>query len=139
MINEDALAYKRGDFAEFTLHLGAGSKRCRGLVLNTAVSHGRAARQVWIVDMDDATPEQEAHWTKKKHIVPETAFSCIVGSVLIGRETLLRDNPVCFPVQNGREVQEIPAVTLSIALPVPIENDLPKAEGGAGEPNTNRG
>ena len=38
--------------------------------------------------------------------------------------TLLRDNPVCFPVQNGGEVVEIPAVTVSIALPVsqPVED-----------------
>jgi hypothetical protein len=119
MINEDALAYKRGDLVEFTLHLGGGPKRCRGLVLNTAVLHGRAARQVWIVDMDDATSQQETQWTKKKHIVPEREISCLIPSVLIGRDTLLRDNPVCYPVQNGREAVEIPAVTVSIALPVP--------------------
>lgn len=117
MINEDALAYKRGDLVEFTLHLGGGPKRCRGLVLNTAVLYGRAARQVWIVDMDDATPQQEAQWTKKKHIIPEREISSLIPTVLIGRDTLLRDNPICFPVQNGKEVVEIPAVTVSIALP----------------------
>ena len=134
MINEDALAYKRGDLVEFTLHLGTGPKRCRGLVLNTAVLYGRAARQVWIVDMDDATPEQEAHWTKKKHIVPEREISSVISTVLIGRDTLLRDNPICYPVQSGREIVEIPAVTVNIALPVPqaAENELTKTgESGA--------
>lgn len=119
MINEDALSYKRGDLVEFRLHLGAGPKRCRGLVLNTAVLYGRAARQLWIVDMDDATPEQEAHWTKKKHIVPESEIIALIPSVLIGRDTLLRDNPVCFPVQNGKGVVEIPAVSVNVALPMP--------------------
>ena len=37
---------------------------------------------------------------------------------MIGGETLLRDNPICFLVQNGRETVEIPAVTVSVALPV---------------------
>lgn len=118
MINEDALVYKRGDLVEFKLHLGAGSKRCRGLVLNTAVLLGHSARQLWIIDIDDATPEQEAHWTKKKHIVPEGEISALLPSVLIGRDTLLRDNPVCFPIQNGKEVVEIPAVCVNVALPV---------------------
>jgi hypothetical protein len=132
MINEDALAYKRGDLVEFTLNLGGGPKRCRGLVLNTAVLYGRAARQVWIVDMDNATPQQEAQWTKKKHIVPEAEISCLIPSVLIGRDTLLRDNPICFPVQNVRGVVEIPAVTVAIALPVsqPAENEPLVAEEG---------
>ena len=118
MINEDALAYKRGHLVEFTLHLGGGPKRCRGLVLNTAVLYGRAARQVWIVDIDDATPQQEAAWTKKKHIIPEREISCVISSMLIGRDTLLRDNPICFPVQNGKDVVEIPAVTVNVALPI---------------------
>jgi hypothetical protein len=61
----------------------------------------RAARQVWVVDMDDATPQQEAHWTTKKLIVPERDIVCLISSVLIGRDTLLRDNPICFPVQNA--------------------------------------
>jgi hypothetical protein len=46
MMNEDALVYKRGDLVEFTLHLGGGPKRCRGLVLNTAVLYGRVAAPV---------------------------------------------------------------------------------------------
>lgn len=136
MINEDALVYKRGDLVEFTLHLGGGPKRCHGLVLNTAVLHGHAARQVWIVDMDDATAQLEAQWTKKKHIVPEREISCLISSVLIGRDTLLRDNPICFPVQNGREVVEIPAVTVSIALPVsqPVQEEEQRKAGAAIEP-----
>ena len=76
MIDEEALAYKRGDLVEFTLHLGGGPKRCRGLVLNTAVFFGRAARQVWVVDMDNATPQQEAQWTKKKPLSPK-GKSCV--------------------------------------------------------------
>jgi hypothetical protein len=119
MINEEALNYKRGDLVEFTLHLGGGPKHCRGLVLNTGVLLGRAARQIWIVDMDDATPQQEAYWTKKKHLVPEGDITSLFSSVLVGRDTLLRENPICYPVQNGREVVEIAAVTVSIALPVP--------------------
>jgi hypothetical protein len=119
MINEDALAYKRGDLVEFTLNLGGGPKRCRGLVLNTAVLFGRAARQVWIVDMDDATAQLGAQWINKKHIVPESEISCLIPNVLIGRDTLLRDNPICFPVQSGREVLEVPAVVVNVALPVP--------------------
>ncbi len=124
MINEEALVYKRGELVEFTLHLGGGPKPCRGLVLNTAVLHGRAARQVWIVDIDNATPEQEAHWARRKHLVPEREISCLISSVLIGRETLLRENPVCYPIQNGREVVEIPALTVSIALPLPHFTEL---------------
>jgi hypothetical protein len=120
MINEDALHYKRGDLVEFTLNLGGGAKPCRGLVLNTAVLFGRAARQVWILDMDGATPEQEAAWIRKKHIIQESSISCLNTSVLIGKDTLLRDNPICFPVKNGNETTEIPAVTVSVALPVPL-------------------
>lgn len=119
MINEDALSFKRGDLVEFQLHLGAGAKRCRGLVLNTAVAYGRAARQLWVIDLDDATPEQEAHWTKKKHIVPEREITALLPSVLIGRDTLLRDNPICFPVQDANGIIEISAVSISVALPVP--------------------
>lgn len=117
MINEDALSFKRGDLVEFQLHLGAGAKRCRGLVLNTAVLYGRAARQLWVIDIDDATPEQEAQWTKKKHIIPEREITALIPSVLIGRDTLLRDNPVCFPVQDVNGIKEIPAVSISVALP----------------------
>ena len=84
MINEEALWYQRGDLVEFHLNLGGGSKTCRGLVLNTAVLFGRGARQVWILDMDGATPEQEAHWTKRKHIVHEEDITSRIPSVVIG-------------------------------------------------------
>ena len=66
MINEDALAYKRGDLVEFTLDLGRGPKRCRGLVLNTAVLHGHSARQLWVLDMDDATPNKKPHGQRRR-------------------------------------------------------------------------
>jgi hypothetical protein len=119
MINEDALSYKRGDLVEFELRLGGGTKRCRGLVLNTAVLFGRGARQLWILDMDDATPEQEAQWTKKKHIVHEEDIVAAIPSVVIGGDTLLRDNPISFPVHDGKVGQvEMPAVAVTISVPV---------------------
>src|SRR5579864_2377581 len=103
MINEEALWYKRGDLVEFKLTLGGGPKTCRGLVLNTAVLFGRGARQLWILDMDDATPDLNSHWTNKKHIVHEEDILCILPSVVIGGDTILRDNPISYPVHNGRE------------------------------------
>lgn len=118
MIDENALWYKRGDLVEFELHLGAGVKICRGLVLNTAVLVGRGARQVWIHDMDNATPELESTWTKRKHIVHEEDIISKLDSVLIGSDTLLRDNPVSFPVQYGKDTVEQPAIEITIALPV---------------------
>lgn len=118
MIDESALSYKRGDLVEFQLRLGGGPKKCRGLILNTAVLYGRAARQLWILDMDDPTPQLEAAWTRRKHIVHEEDIIAHIPSTVIGGDTLLRDNPVCFPVQNGRETVEIPAVTVNVALPV---------------------
>jgi hypothetical protein len=122
MINEDALSYKRGDLVEFKLSLGGGPKTCRGLVLNTAVLFGRGARQIWILDMDDATPEQQAHWTNKKHIVHEEEIISRIPSVVIGADTILRDNPVSFPVHDGqRGLYDIPAVTVTIALPMLVK------------------
>jgi hypothetical protein len=127
VIDENALWYKRGDLVEFKLNLAGGAKTCRGLVLNTAVLFGRGARQLWIVDMDDATPEETARWTSKKYIIGENEIGCLIPSVLIGRDTLLRDNPICYPVQNGADVMEIPTVTVNVALPLPpdpcVENE----------------
>jgi len=120
MIDESALWYKRGDIVEFDLRLGGGPKRCRGLVLNTAVLHGRGARQLWILDMDEATPELEAHWTKKKHIVHEEDIIASIPSTLIGRDTLLRDNPISFVVQDGKAgLVERPAISVAVAVPLP--------------------
>ncbi len=118
MIDESALSYKRGDLVEFQLRLGGGPKKCRGLILNTAVLFGRGARQLWILDMDDPTPQLEAAWTKRKHIVHEEDIIAHIPSTVIGGDTLLRDNPVCFLIQNGRECVEIPAVTVNVVLPV---------------------
>lgn len=119
MIDEDALWYKRGDLVEFDLRLGGGPKRCRGLVLNTAVLFGRGARQLWILDMDDATPELEKVWTKKKHIVHEEDIISSIPSTVIGGDTLLRDNPVSFPVKDGKMgLVERPAITVTIAAPL---------------------
>jgi hypothetical protein len=36
---------------------------------------------------------------------------------LIGADTILQDNPVSYPVQNGRDVVETPSVTVTISLP----------------------
>jgi len=120
MIDENELWYKRGDLVEFDLRLGGGPKRCRGLVLNTAVLFGRGARQLWILDMDGATPELEAAWTKKKHIVHEEDIIACIPSTVIGGDTLLRDNPVSFPVQDGKlGLVERPAVTVTIAVRLP--------------------
>lgn len=118
MIDENALWYKRGDLVEFKLNLGGGAKTCRGLVLNTAVLFGRGARQLWIVDMDDATPEQSAHWINKKHIVHEEEITSMIPSVFIGGDTILRDNPVSYPVQDGQTgLTDTPAVSVTIAVP----------------------
>src|ERR1022692_627009 len=117
MISEDALCYNRGTLVEFKLNLGGGAKTCRGLVLNTAVLFGRGARQLWILDMDDATPAQKDQWTNKKHIVHEEDIICELPSVVIGAETLLRDNPISYPVQDGKKgMRDTPAITLTVAV-----------------------
>jgi hypothetical protein len=118
MIDESALWYKRGDLVEFKLNLGGGPKTCRGLVLNTAVMFGRGARQLWILDMDDPTPEQQAHWTNKKLIVHEEDIIARIPSVVIGSETILRDNPISYPVHDLKTGErDIPAVTVTVPFP----------------------
>jgi hypothetical protein len=126
MIDETQLAFPRGTLVEFRLHLGGGTKTCRGLVLNTAVLMGKGARQVWILDMDDPTPQLESQWTKKKFIVPEGDILCIIPSTVIGGETLLRDNPVCYPVRDMHGEREIPAVEVTIPFPVSSTQQAPK-------------
>lgn len=119
MINEEELSYKRGELVEFKLMLGSGTRRCRGIILNTAVLYGRAARQVWVLDIDDATAELNARWTNKKIIIPEGDVACLIASVPIGRDTLLRENPVCCPVRDMQRGEwETPAITVTVALPV---------------------
>ena len=119
MIDETQLSFPRGTLVEFRLHLGVGTKTCRGLVLNTAVLMGKGARQVWILDMDDPTPQLQAQWTKKKFIVPENDILSIIPSTVLGGETLLRDNPVCYPVRDMHGEREIPAVEVTVPLPLP--------------------
>ena len=116
MIDESQLSYPRGTLVEFRLHLGGGTKTCRGFVLNTAVCVGKGARQVWILDMDDPTPALEAQWTRKKFIVPENDILCIIPRTFIGQEALLRDNPVCYPVRDLHGEREIPAVDPGVHL-----------------------
>lgn len=118
MINEEELSYKRGELVEFKIHLGGGPRRGRGVVLNTAVLYGRAARQIWVLDMDDATPEINARWTNKKIIIPEGDVVALIPSVPIGRETLLRENPVCCPVRDLKRGEwETPAIMVTVAVP----------------------
>jgi hypothetical protein len=118
VINEDALWYKRGTLVEFTLNLAGGPGKCRGLVLNTAVLIGRGARQIWIIDIDDATPEQQQYWVNKKHIVHEEDIISAIPSTVIGGDTILRDNPVSFPVQDlVRGEWDTPAATITVAVP----------------------
>jgi hypothetical protein len=117
VIDENALSYKRGELVEFKLNLAGGPKKCRGLVLNSAVLFGRGARQLWIVDMDDATPEQQKRWTNKKHIVNEEDIISLIPTVLIGGDTILRENPPSYPVQNGSTERDTPAVIVTIPLP----------------------
>jgi hypothetical protein len=119
MINEEELWYKRGDLVEFKLTLGGGPRRCRGIVLNTAVLYGRGARQIWVLDMDDDTAELNARWTNKKIIVHEEDIVSHIPSVPIGRDTLLRENPVCCPVRDFKRGEwETPAITVTVAVPV---------------------
>jgi len=119
MINEEELWYKRGDLVEFKLTFGGGPMRCRGVVLNTAVLYGRGARQIWVLDMDDATPELNARWTNKKIIVHEEDIVSAIPNVPIGRDTLLRENPVCCPVRDLRRGEwETPTITVTVAIPV---------------------
>ncbi len=134
MIDESALSYKRGELVEFQLRLGGGPKKCRGLILNTAVLFGRAARQLWILDMDDPTPQLETAWTKRKHIVHEEDIIARIPSTVIGGATLLRDNPVCFPVQNGRDTVEIPVVTVNV--PLPMQHPVTKEPDGSAQPDS---
>jgi hypothetical protein len=117
MIYEDALWYKRGDLVEFKLVLGGGPKTCRGIVVNTAVLFGRGARQIWILDMDGGTPEQQAHWVNKKHIVHEEDIISRIPSVVIGADTILRENPISYPVQEGGESRDTPAVMVTVPVP----------------------
>jgi hypothetical protein len=58
-------------------------------------------------------------WTKKKFIVPENDILCIIPSNVLGEETLLRDNPVCYPVRDMRGERETPAFEVTILFPVP--------------------
>jgi len=119
MINEEELSYKRGDLVEFKLMLGGGTRHCRGIVLNTAVLYGRAARQIWVLEIDDATAELNARWTNKKMIVPEGDVLSLIPAVPIGRDTLLRENPVCCPVRDMKRGEwETPAITMTVAIPV---------------------
>jgi hypothetical protein len=120
VINEEALSYTRGTVVEFNLGLGGGPRKCRGLVLNTAVLFGRGARQIWILDIDDATAELQQQWINKKHIVQEEDIIAAIPSTVIGGDTILRDNPVSFPVQDAvRGEWDTPAATITIAVPIP--------------------
>ena len=118
MINEEELSYKRGELVGFKIHLGGGPRRGRAVVLNTAVLYGRAARQIWVLDMDDTTPEINARWVNKKIIIPEGDVVSSIPSIPIGRDTLLRENPVCCPVRDLKRGEwETPAIMVAVAVP----------------------
>jgi len=91
-------------------------------VVNTGVLFGRGARQIWILNMDGATPEQQAQWTGKKHLVHEEDIISRIPSVVIGADTILRDNPITFPVHDGQTgLTETLAALVTIAVPSSIE------------------
>jgi hypothetical protein len=54
--------------------------------------------------------------------VPEADIVAIIPNTVIGGETLLRDNPVCYPVRDMHGEREIPAVEVTIPLPVSPAN-----------------
>jgi len=103
---------------EFKLNIAGGPRKCRGVVLNTAVLYGRGARQIWVLDIDDATDELNARWTNKKLLVHEEDIVSAIPSVPIGRDSLLRENPVCCPVRSFKGEWETPAIMVTVAIPV---------------------
>jgi len=68
------------------------------------------ARQIWVLDIDDATDELNARWTNKKLLVHEEDIVSAIPSVPIGRDSLLRENPVCCPVRSFKGEWETPAI-----------------------------
>lgn len=75
-----------------------------------------------------------------KIIVPEGDVVSLIPAVHIGRDTLLRENPVCCPVRDLKRGEwETPAITVTVAIPVSAaaapkfaenseQNDEPKTE-----------
>lgn len=118
MINEEELWYKRGDLVEFKLNIAGGPRKCRGVVLNTAVLYGRGARQIWVLDLDDATDELNARWKNKKLLIHEEDIVSGIPTVPIGRDSLLRENPVCCPVRSFKGEWETPAIIVTVAIPL---------------------
>ena len=57
--------------------------------------------------------------TNKKHIVHEEDIISLIPTVLIGGDTILRENPPSYPVQDAQEAREIPAVMVTVPLPTP--------------------
>ena len=78
------------------------------------------------VDSAVATPELTAQWTRKKYIVPEGEIIATIPQVVIGGDTLLRDNPVCYPVRDLNGDRETPAVEFTVPLPVSTPLQTPK-------------
>jgi len=69
--------------------------------------------------MDDPTPELEAQWINKKHIVHEEDIIATIPSTVIGGDTILRDNPASFPVQDAERGEwDTPAVTITVPVPI---------------------
>jgi hypothetical protein len=139
MINEEELWYKRGELVEFNLNIAGGPRKSRGVVLNTAVLYGRGARQIWVLDLDDATPELNARWTNKKVLVHEEDIVSGITSVPIGRDSLLRENPVCCPVRTFKGEWETPAIVVTVAIPIsaPVPPKIVEEGEKKEESNTN--
>jgi len=71
-----------------------------------------------VLDIDDATDELNARWTNKKLLVHEEDIVSAIPSVPIGRDSLLRENPVCCPVRSFKGEWETPAIMVTVAIPV---------------------
>jgi len=95
MINEEELSYKRGEVSSSSLALGDGPKRLQSGPFSTPpCSTGRGGRQIWILDMDDATPELDARWKNKKMLVPGEISSLLIPEV--PSEEILSCETICF-------------------------------------------
>jgi hypothetical protein len=57
--------------------------------------------------------------SKAQRLYIAASYDAFGRATVIGGETLLRDNPVCYPVRDMHGEREIPAVGVTIPFPVP--------------------